>query len=77
MAIKNYILNLNDDLLAKLSSKGLLKRAYKDYEEKGIIPEIIEDSHKIVWKYKEQGIECSLAAADLMKAICTCPSSGI
>ncbi len=77
MAIKNYILNLNDDLLAKLSSKGLLKRAYKDYEEKGIIPEIIEDSHKIVWKYKEQGIECSLASADLMKAICTCPSSGI
>jgi len=75
--VKNYILTLNNSLLEKLTSKGDLKRAYKDYEKKGLIPHIEENSKEIKWTYSSSGISCSIITADLTKAECSCPSSRI
>ena len=75
--LKNYILTINDDLLIKLSSKGLLKRAYKDYEKKGLVPEIIEGPGEVSWEYPSGEAVCSLSLPDLAKATCSCPSSSI
>lgn len=74
--IKGYILTLNDSLLIKLTNKGLLKRAYKDYEN-GFIPEVKEKANEIIWTYPSNNIECSLSSPDLAKGTCSCPSSDI
>src|SRR4051794_30884718 len=67
---------LDDDTLAALASKGLLRRAQKDLEREA--PRVVANAaDRTVLEFAGEGVTVTIPATGARAATCTCPAEGI